>query len=744
MRLFWSIALLFLLPFTAGAQYIHEVRALDVRPTGEDYAPVFQDSGFVMVSVRESSAVIGFKDAETDKPLSDLYWVPFKDGVCGQPVLFSQNLTTPVNEGPAAFTNGGKTICFTRNQVLPKKLSNMRGASAQLGLFFSELQNGMWSAPTPFAHNDPKYSIMHPTFSMDGRTMYFASDIPGGVGGMDLYRSMKTAAGWSKPESLGPEVNTVANEVFPRMNADGTLAFASDRTGGQGKLDIYLTRERDGHWDLPEALPAPINSPANDHGYSLMPDGYSALFTSNRTGIDAIHFVKRTIPKFQDCTEQQRNNYCYAFSRRPHMATSSIPVDHVWDMGDGTMIKGYQAQHCYSAPGNYTVRSLLVDRRTGAIFYALSSNDLVVADIKQVWVNAQDTVRTGRALELIGTTGFLADIDPGEYQWDFGDGSTQEGSRLNHVFKQAGEYEVKLDVISKPGPQGVLAHQCNSKKIIVIDRFKDQEDMAVVSVYQDALGKNHSFEYQELPFDHTELEGEALTDVVFSVQLFASKERIDLDDARFIAIKKQFRVIERFDPELGVYTYSVGETKNVDELYQVFRKVKELQFLDAEVFAIREEKLMDLSQLNLSALEDLNHKKLRTSAIHFAYKSAALEPGSEVVLDQITGLMRQHPELQLVIEAHTDDIGSRQYNIELSQQRAASVVEYLAGQQVADERLLPIGHGKNQPIASNKTEEGRSLNRRVEFRMVVKGDAPKAGTELTGIPAPRSVKSAKP
>jgi len=100
--------------------------------------------------------------------------------------------------------------------------------------------------------------------------------------------------------------------------------------------------------------------------------------------------------------------------------------------------------------------------------------------------------------------------------------------------------------------------------------------------------------------------------------------------------------------------------------------------------------------------------------------------------------------LQLVIEAHTDDIGSRQYNIELSQQRAASVVEYLAGQQVADERLLPIGHGKNQPIASNKTEEGRSLNRRVEFRMVVKGDAPKAGTELTGIPAPRSVKSAKP
>jgi outer membrane protein OmpA-like peptidoglycan-associated protein len=219
---------------------------------------------------------------------------------------------------------------------------------------------------------------------------------------------------------------------------------------------------------------------------------------------------------------------------------------------------------------------------------------------------------------------------------------------------------------------------------------------------------------------------------------------VDLDDAQFATIRKQFRVIERYDPELAVYTYSVGETKNMEELYQVFRKVKELQFLGAEVFAIRVEQLMDLSQLDLTALQDLNHKKLRTSAIHLAYKSAALEAGSETVLDQITGLMRQHPELQLVIEAHTDDIGSRHYNLDLSQQRAMSVVEYLVQHEVSLERLVPIGHGKNQPIASNKTEAGRGQNRRVEFRMTVKRDLPTSAGELSGIPAKLGIGPAKP
>ncbi len=716
----------------ARAQHIHEVHPLGISPGGEDYAPVYLDSGFVICSVRDNAALIGFVDSESGKPLSDLYYVPFAQGKAGAPVLFSQNLCTPVNEGPASFTDDGRTISFTRNQVLPKKFSNMRAANGQLGLFFSWFEEGAWSAPESFQYNDPKSSNMHPAFSQDGRTLIFSSDRPGGMGGMDLYRCVRNGTGWSAPENLGPAVNSPLDEVYPRLQTDGRLHFSSNRPGGMGGLDIYLAQAQEGGWLHPEAMPAPINSIHNEHGFNQLPDGFQALISSDRDGSDAIYLTKLTVPKFRDCTEQKPNNYCFSLRKRQHAASSTIPVDHYWDMGDGTRIKGYQAQHCYKKPGVYKVRSLLIDRQSGELFHELGAQQLEVADLQQAWVAVQDTVRTGRRVELHGSLSHLPGMVPAEYHWDLGDGTRSEGARIVHSYKQAGVYQVKLDVIGVPDATGGIANRCNTRTVIVMDRFKDHEDEAVVAEYQDAFGKTHTFEYQELPFDDVSLNGEDLIDAVFSVQLFASKERVDLDDARFVQIRKLYRVVERFDPVAGVYTYSVGETKNPEELYRVFKKVKELQFLDAEVFALREEKLIDLSQLDMASLEDLNNKKLRTSAIHFAYKSAELQVESHEVLQQVVGLMRQHPELRLVIEAHTDDIGGHRYNFTLSQSRALAVMDYLVEEGVLPMRMVPIGHGKNHPIASNKTEQGRALNRRVEFRMTVDGSPISSQEALSG------------
>lgn len=703
------------------AQEIHEVRMVDLGPLAEDYAPVVTDSGIVFCSIRETAATITFKDAETGKPLADLFWAPFRGEHFGPAVLFSSSITTPVNEGPASFTDAGRTICYTRNIVLPKKLSNLRGSKAQLGLFFSHLEGEAWSEPVAFEHNSPKHSIMHPAFTPDGRSVVFAGDLEGGSGGMDLYICHRSGAGWSMPENLGPHLNGPGNEAFPSFGPDGALYFASDRAGGLGKLDLYRATPKNDTWSEPTALPEPINSIGNDIGISIRKDGRTGFFSSDRSGTDRIHAFERTVPKFRDCSPQQSNNYCFAFRAQPHAATASLPLDHFWDLGDGTRVKGTLAEHCYSQPGTYTVRSLLVDRKTGAIFHTLKSHDLEVMDVHQAWISAPDTVRTGRPLALDALLSNLPGFTASQYHWDLGDGASKQGDRIQHTFKAPGTYLLRLDILSVPDANGVISNQCNTRPLVVVDRFRDHEDMTVVA-YQDAVGITHSFEFQELPFDQLGLVADENGDVAFAVELFASKDRVSLDDPKFSEIKKFYRVVERFDPERGVYTYSVGEARNVEELYEVFKKVKELQFIDAEVHMLQIEKLMDLSALDLSSVRDLNRTKLRTNAIHFEYKSADLGEGSEPVLEQVLGLMRQHPELQLVIEAHTDDIGSRAYNVELSQQRAQSVTHYLRDNGISEERLLPIGHGKNQPIASNKTEEGRSQNRRVEFRVTVKGD----------------------
>lgn len=717
-------ALLFILAVvqSTSAQYIHEVKPLELGFNTEDYAPVVSDSGIVFCSIRETTATIAFKDAETGKPLADLYWAPFEGKGIGQPVLFSANITTPVNEGPACFTDGGRTIYFTRNQVLPKKLSNLRASNAQLGLFRAHLENGTWSVPEAFEHNSTKYSIMHPTVSPDGGELIFASDMGAEENGVDLYRCERTSTGWSAPVVLGPTVNSAGNEGFPSFGADGALYFASDRAGGLGKLDLYMVERKNGSWSRPEPLPEPINSIGNDVGITFMADGYSGYMSSDRSGTDKLYAFKRTVPKFRDCAPQELNNYCFTFKAKPHAATSNLPLDHVWDLGDGTRVTGLKAEHCYKEPGTFPVRSLLIDRKSGTIFHTLKSSDFVVEDVQQAWISAPDTVRTGRMLALDALKSNLPGFVAAEHHWSFDDGTVLNGSRVVHAFTTPGIHEVKLDVLSPPDANGDIRNQCNTRTVVVVDRFRDQEDQTIVATYQDAAGLTHSFEFQELPFDHLGMSSDELSDVAFAVELFASKERVSLDDPKFVEIKKHYRVVERFDPERGVYTYSVGEAKNVEELYEVFKKVKELQFLDAEVHMLQIEKLMDLSKLDFASVQELNHAKLRTNAIHFAYKSSDLGEGSEPVLEQVLELLKQHPELQLVIEAHTDDVGSRAYNIDLSQKRAQSVEAFLLANGVSTDRLIPIGHGKNQPIASNKTEEGRSLNRRVEFRVTVKDE----------------------
>lgn len=715
---------LLLLFLPATAQEAYDVSVLDTRTQFADYAPVPCDSGFVMCSIRESAGgAIGFTDAATNMPLSDLYWVAMRNGSPAPPVLFSQVLTTPVNEGPSAFTPDGRTICFTRNQVLPKKMANLRKGNDALGLYFSRLENDAWTEPEPFAYNASAYSMVHPAFSPDGRTLYFASDMPGGHGGMDLYRCTRTADGWDTPVNLGPAVNSAVNDVFPTIDRNGTLRFSSDREGGLGKLDIYACAPDGTGRESPQHLPAPVNSPGHDVGLVYDRSGLEGLFSSDRSGKDRIYSARPTIEKFRDCTAQRMDNYCYAMRTRPHAATRDLPLDHVWDMGDGSRYTGNVAEHCYKGPGTYTVRSLLVDRKTGTTFHELKSNVLELTQREQAFIGAPDTLRTGRAVLLDAFLSNTPGIAAATHHWDLGDGNQAQGASVRHRFTTAGTYEVRLDLLTAPDASGHIAHQCNFKRIVVLDKYRESDDNTVVATYQDAMGKVHTYEFQELPFDElTMAMDDNVGDAMFAIELFTSKDRVSLDDPRFAEIRKFYRVVEHFDPKRGVYSYSVGGTGDMKELYKVFQKVKELQFMEAEVFRLKDEKLIDLSELNLTALQELDDSKLRTNAIHFAYKSADLDETSMPVLEQITGLLQQHPGLTLVIEAHTDDIGSTAYNLDLSQQRAQSVVKHLVQQGVDGDRLRPIGHGKNQPLASNKTEEGRGQNRRVEFRMTVRGE----------------------
>jgi hypothetical protein len=138
------------------------------------------------------------------------------------------------------------------------------------------------------------HSVMHPCLSADGDTLYFASDMPGGLGGMDLWYCVKlpTNGRWGSPINLGTSVNTPGDEVFPTIDATGTLYFSSNRHPGMGGLDIFATKNVNGRWTAPRNMRSPVNSSADDYSYVV--DIFNAnlfgrtdtvgYFSSNRLG----------------------------------------------------------------------------------------------------------------------------------------------------------------------------------------------------------------------------------------------------------------------------------------------------------------------------------------------------------------------------------------------------------------------------------------------------------------------------
>jgi len=178
-----------------------------------------------------------------------------------------------IHDALATFANEGRTMIFARGNEGTKK------GRQNVDLFITNFRSGGWEEPRLLSINDPKAWDSSPAFSPDGRTLYFSSDRKGGLGGNDIYKvSIDESGRLSRPENLGPDINTPGNESFVTVAPDGTLYIASDGLPGLGNLDLF--RIVDGK---PVNLGAPVNSPGDDFSMYFQ-NTTSGFFSSNREG----------------------------------------------------------------------------------------------------------------------------------------------------------------------------------------------------------------------------------------------------------------------------------------------------------------------------------------------------------------------------------------------------------------------------------------------------------------------------
>lgn len=698
------------------AQSVYTVDPLDIRPAGEDFAPVLVDGSLVITSIRTRAQAIAYTGAGSGKPLADLYRIALRDGKPGHPQLLDGTLCSKYNDGPATFSSSGDTICFTRNGGGGK-----RKAADRLDLFFAVKQGREWSEPVPFAYNIDGFSTMSASLSPDGQLLYFASDRPGGMGGMDLYVSRRQGASWSAPENLGASVNTAANEAYPTVQPNGTLYFSSNRPGGPGKLDIYACSLEAGEAARPLLLPAPLNSPGNDLSFTAHADGGHGFFSSDRDGSDRIYRFTRAPEPFHDCTEQQPVSYCFHFEDAGSTNTDTLPLRYEWDFGDGSKVAAPVADHCFAKTGTYTVNLNLIDMVSESVYFNQVSYELEVADDEQAYINTLDSAGTGQLLRLDTRHTNLPGFTPKEIHWDLGDSTTAGGDSILHAYAQAGTYTIKLDLIGGPDGQGGYIHHCVTRRMRVIDGIEVPSGPApATAVAASPKGESGGFTYEALPADAFSLSNQAAADVSYTVQLLASADRLSPGDARFLPIRPYYAITERFVPKDRLYSYSIGSGSSPLSVFGAFQLARRAGFTGSEVKGVHADKDLDLAQAEALPLESLNNGVLRFSSIHFKTGESGYDATFNKSLDRILALLRKYPAVDLAIEAHTDAVGTSESNLALSRARAQAIMDHFIRKGVAADRLSPVGYGEERPVAGNGSAKGRAENRRVEFRISVR------------------------
>jgi outer membrane protein OmpA-like peptidoglycan-associated protein len=209
-------------------------------------------------------------------------------GYADKPMTESDRMGGTINskyhEGPAAFFKDGSKVIFTRNNTSSRGTAKKSSDGIiKLKLYMGESKKDGWGNVVELPFNSNEYSMGHPALSPDEKLLFFASDMPGGFGGTDIYVARYDGVNWSAPVNLGNAINTKGNEMFPYVDEKGNLYFSSEGLPGLGELDIFFT-QLDGVTQKGRVinLGAPINSSKDDFG--IITDGLrqSGYFSSNR------------------------------------------------------------------------------------------------------------------------------------------------------------------------------------------------------------------------------------------------------------------------------------------------------------------------------------------------------------------------------------------------------------------------------------------------------------------------------
>jgi len=652
---------------TKTGEGIYKVRPLPINSEKDDFAPVIQGKQLIFSSDRSEQNPYRRTNMYNGNAFSELYAVSFEPSKKHpgefeyQPARkFGFGLNTKYHEAAVAFSPDNQTIFLTRSNYLNGKTGRSENGTIKLKIYSGSADAAeTWNTLQELPFCSDEYNTAHPTLSADGKKLYFSSNKPGGYGGMDLYVSQWESGRWGMPINLGPTINTEGNEIFPYANADDRLYFASNSHVGLGGLDIYYSTPKGrGDWNNPVNLGAPINSMDDDFGITFVHDGNWGLFTSNRGG-------------------GKGGDDLYCFTK------SAIPVEI----------------YVFDALSKQPLRDVLVSNKKSGLSMITGSEGKVAFDM-----------RLDECIDF--------QVERKNYE-----GSQKTGCSANMQSGEVLKLEIPIEKKSDFIIQGIVFDMedglpADNVQVTLTNDCGKPVDMTLTGAdgrYRFRLEKNCCYKVKAT-LDHflsAATEDQCTDNLSFGEALRAD---LNLQPEQPGLVAKQRLISSKplFNETLQRYENPDGSPANFDLGNGVV--IKNGVLSDNGIARLPESSGWTKGAGGIGY----------TVKVYYDSDQAAIRTESRPELEKLLRTLLDNPILRIEIAAHTDARGPDDYNRNLSQRRAESVVEWLVKNGVARDRLRAQGYGESLPVnrcinGVDCSEEQHQQNRRTEFIILNNG-----------------------
>lgn len=276
------------LPALKSQVQLFNITKSDISSEHTDFGAVLTDDNNVyFASARNTSRR---NSNFNDEPYLDIYKATYNANGTISEATAVANLNTRWHDGPASVSSDGNTIYYGSESFNEKEFIKDKEKKSKFGkiYLYKATKNGdSWSNGKPLPFNSASYDVRNPSISKDGKTLYFSSNMPGSLGGEDIWKVSVNGDEYGTPENLGTAVNTAASESFPFISDDNVLYFSSNGKQGFGGYDVFSI-------DLANAgaaknVGAPVNTAKDDFSFTFNKSKKVAFFSSNRDGVDNIY-----------------------------------------------------------------------------------------------------------------------------------------------------------------------------------------------------------------------------------------------------------------------------------------------------------------------------------------------------------------------------------------------------------------------------------------------------------------------